>query len=126
MNPKSFILLRHTNHPVNDDHYDLLLEEITGDNPEEDVLLKYETPEINNDDLDIVCHGMFKRKHLDYESPRGKNVGIVEIIEKGIYEFLVPCSVKFDGQVLQGVYSFQKDDKSTGIFELATLLKKTS
>ncbi|MBS3070904.1 hypothetical protein J4407_01220 [Candidatus Pacearchaeota archaeon] len=127
MNSLRFAVLRHTNHPESPDHYDIVLEESLGQDPEQVVLMKFETiAELNQSGLAIKYGGKVKRRYLQYEGPMNGNMGDVRRVDEGTYR-INESYVEFNGNILNGIYLYQTEEKiNLTDIERASILRKES
>ena len=97
-----FAVLRHSGHPEKPDHYDIVVETVFGNNPEETALSKFETDsELENPSLTATFERDVRRRYLEYEGPLDGNRGEVKRVDLGFYTPL-NSHLSFQGSLLQG------------------------
>ena len=108
-----FTVLRHYDYPGKHDHYDILLEILEGEDPEQVALDKLEsTTDPASPKIAIDHKGLIRRLYLTFEGPMTKNRGFVRRVDEGVYRLTKSGSLEFDGRILRENYSFQEDGDS--------------
>jgi hypothetical protein len=112
--PLRFVILRHEGRPGKQDHFDVLFESKPGKDPEEQVMLKFETAlSLQRTVLPISFGGVIRRRYLTYEGPMRNNNGTVRRVAEGTFKVLngdnvIECS----GTELNGIYRFDTVEAS--------------
>ena len=105
-----FAVLRHYGSKDKEDHHDVLLEVTMGDNEEDLALDKLECSTLNlrGRRLTIDPQGLIRRRYLTYEGPMMGDRGSVQRVDSGRYILTSTDTLKFEGGILNGEFSFQE------------------
>jgi len=112
--PRRFVVLHHTDHPTEPDHYDLMIEADEG-------LLTWrvmQPPESITSDIAVYPLPLHRRAYLDYEGPVSNDRGYVRRHDWGtctICEGMSRLRIQFSGKRLSGdwVIKTQFDNSET-------------
>jgi len=120
-----FAILKHTERPISEDHYDIVLEKFPGVDIKDGALVKFETiSDFTESSIKIKYMGMIDKKYLQYEGLVSGDRGRVERVDEGEYNYSGDHEIEFKGNLLNGIYSFCGEDESMADVLKSTLLCK--
>jgi hypothetical protein len=119
----AFVVLRHSNHPTMQNHYDILLEDYPGENLDEVALTKLETTsELDQTKLLVSFQGKIRRKYLQYEGLMSDDRGSVKRVDQGTYRIDNHDCIEFKGENLKGTYLLETVNKDVSGFQKSVSL----